>query len=235
MKEIWKDIKDYEGIYMISNHGRIKSLERTIKRNSKNGDIHKKETVLNPSVQDDGYYRVTLSKNGKDKRFRIHRLVAEAFIENDDPVNKTCVNHKDEDKANNHVDNLEWCTNEYNIQYSANSGKKFKTKVLCITTNKEFNSIKEANKFYNIKNQSEISRCCKGKVKYAGEYNGQQLEWKYLTNDKTIKKVKCITDGKIFDNCRQAADYYSISDKGISRVCRKERKSYKNRTFEYIE
>ena len=101
-KEIWKDCKGYEGKYQVSNFGRVWSI--------------KHQKYLKPWVNRCGYYLVGLmSKNGKQKHEQIHRLVSLAFIEN--PNNYPQVNHKDEDKSNNSVDNLEWCTVEYNQNY----------------------------------------------------------------------------------------------------------------------
>ena len=111
--EIWKDIKDYEGIYQVSNLGRVKSCDRCI-RNSR-GVWHIKEKILKCSKRNDGYIMVALRYNGDNRRILVHRLVAEAFIPN--PNNLPLVNHKDESRDNNKADNLEWCTNEYNLHY----------------------------------------------------------------------------------------------------------------------
>lgn len=91
IKEEWKDIKGYEGLYQISNKGRVRSTRNNI--------------ILKPIISDKGYYRVDLSKNGNKDRVRIHRLVAQAFIPN--PNNYPVINHKDENKSNNCVSNLE--------------------------------------------------------------------------------------------------------------------------------
>lgn len=104
-KEIWKDILDYEGIYQISSLGRVKSFHRN----------KSKFYILKPVLSKDGYYIVSLHKNGKQKTPRLHRLVAQAFIPN--PENLPEVNHIDEDKSHNYDSNLEWCTRNYNINY----------------------------------------------------------------------------------------------------------------------
>ena len=109
MQEIWKDITGYEGLYQVSNFGRIRSLDRV----STSGR-HLKGKIMKPVANP--YMRIALCKDGNKISFIVHRLVAEAFIPN--PNNYTCINHKDEDKTNNNVDNLEWCTYKYNNIYS---------------------------------------------------------------------------------------------------------------------
>ena len=104
--EIWKDIKGYEGLYQVSNEGRIFSVINSI--------------FLKP-IENNGYYTVSLYKNKKPSINNIHRLVAEAFIPN--PNNLPCVNHKNEIKTDNKVNNLEWCTYQYNNTYN-NKAKK---------------------------------------------------------------------------------------------------------------
>lgn len=111
--EIWKDIPDYEGRYQASNSGKIKSLKRTVIRGRGSESIVI-ERILKPNIKR-GYYTVGLSTQGKIKYITIHRLIAITFIPN--PDNLPQVNHKDENKTNNCVDNLEWCTCLYNIQY----------------------------------------------------------------------------------------------------------------------
>ena len=112
--EIWKDIKGYEHLYQVSNLGRVKSLPKY--SNSKGYLELRKEKVLKPYKT--GRKRNYLTVRFLDgKAYKVHRLVAEAFIPN--PDNLPQVNHKDENPSNNNVDNLEWCTNAYNVKYSA--------------------------------------------------------------------------------------------------------------------
>jgi hypothetical protein len=101
MEEEWRDIVGYEGLYQVSNLGRVKSLFR-----------YKK--LLKPRIMQQ-YYSVCLWKDKKPKHMRVHRLVGMAFIPN--PNDYPCINHKDENKLNNCVDNLEWCTHKYNANY----------------------------------------------------------------------------------------------------------------------
>lgn len=119
MEEIWKDIENFEGLYQISNLGRVKSVDRLMHvldpKSKREYDKQVPECIRATNLDSKGYVMVTLKKNGKTSRHRIHRLVAKAFIDN--PNNLPQVNHIDENKENNHVNNLEWCTNAYNGAY----------------------------------------------------------------------------------------------------------------------
>lgn len=112
MKEVWKDIDGYEGLYQISNFGKIKSF-------------YKKERILKVTENSRGYLRITLKKNGKSRRFFIHRLVAENFINK--PEGKDIVNHLDCNPYNNRADNLEWTTFKGNTKYMQKLGRNRRT------------------------------------------------------------------------------------------------------------
>lgn len=116
MQEIWKDIEDYEGLYQVSNLGRVKSCDRQVFAgvNSNHKYQHLKSKIL--KTGGGKYKQVILSKDGRIKAFTVHRLVAQTFISN--PNNLPCVNHKDENSKNNCVENLEWCTYKYNNEYN---------------------------------------------------------------------------------------------------------------------
>ena len=126
MQEIWKDIKGYEGLYQVSNLGRVKRLSTTLIR--KDGRyVHFKEHFVVCNIAKMGYYMLDLHRYGsKRKRVYLHRVIAEAFIPN--PDNLPCINHKDENKLNNNVDNLEWCTYAYNLTYGSNRKKSVETR-----------------------------------------------------------------------------------------------------------
>ena len=144
MKEIWQDIKGYEGKYQISSLGRIKSLKR------KNVTT---THIIKPRLDKNGYLLINLSMNNHKNTFKVHRLVAETFIPN--PDNLPCVNHKDENKTNNKITNLEWCTVKYNNAYN-NRYKRLPQNqlnntytskpVLCIETGVIYPSVSEASR-----------------------------------------------------------------------------------------
>lgn len=175
-KEIWKDIKGYEGLYQVSNMGNVKSLERTV-RNSRGYRIVA-ERILKPQSNSKGYLYVNLYKDGKMKRCRVNRLVAQAFLPN--PHNLPVINHKDENKQNNYVENLEWCSHSYNNSYNGRAKKigekntnNPKISKPVFSVNKvsglivEFPSLIEAERQTGISNSS-ICKCLKGKRNSAG-------------------------------------------------------------------
>lgn len=117
MDEFWKDIPGYEGLYQISSKGRVK---RILYRNQYAALILPHIMKVHPN--DRGYLRVTLTKDSKRTQFRVHRLVAQCFIPNPEELPE--VNHIDMDKSNNSVENLEWCTRDYNMKHWSNNRKK---------------------------------------------------------------------------------------------------------------
>jgi hypothetical protein len=112
--EVWKDIIGYDGLYQVSNFGNVRSLDRLI--DGRNGRFYmRKGSNLSTNTSGNNYVHVLLRINNKSKPFSVHRLVASHFIDNADNLPE--VNHKDEIRKNNHVDNLEWCTRKYNVNY----------------------------------------------------------------------------------------------------------------------
>lgn len=169
MQEIWKDITDYEELYQVSNLGRVKTLKREIIRSKPylSKRIAPEKIIYIKPLND--YLGVTLYKDGKRKSFLVHRLVAKAFIPN--PNNLPQVNHKDENKYNNCVSNLEWCTNDYNLNYGTGRERflslimkpvcKFSLDGVFL---EKYSSQTEA-AIKNGVSQANISKCCNGKTK----------------------------------------------------------------------
>lgn len=116
MTEEWRDVVGYEGYYQVSTHGRVRSVDRFDDRG-----FHQRSCILKSNDNGKGYRTVGLTKKSKGKRVKVHRLVAQAFIPN--PENKPFVNHKDETRDNNNVDNLEWVTHKENINYGKHNEK----------------------------------------------------------------------------------------------------------------
>lgn len=180
MQEIWKDILGYEKLYQISNFGNVKSLD---KKDSLGRRVKGKQMM--PIFRKDGYLDITLHKDGKCKHFLIHRLVAQMFIKNSNNYKE--INHKDEDKTNNNINNLEWCSRSYNINYGVANKKRRKTLLnkrgkTVFKYDKDNNllqsypSLQQATRETKI-NQSHISQCCNNKRKTAGGF-----VWRYAEN-----------------------------------------------------
>lgn len=177
--EIWEDIDNYVGFYQVSNLGRVRSIDRIVKH-WKYGVCLRKGKILKQLTNTFNYKFVILYKDGKTKHHRVNRLVAQAFIPN--PENLPQVNHKDENKSNNRVENLEYCDAKYNANYGTRNERSsynrinhpLKSKqVLQYTFDgdfvSEYPSMQEAQRQTGI-NQGCISACCNGKQKTAGGY-----------------------------------------------------------------
>ena len=186
--ENWKDIENYEGLYQVSNEGRVKSLSN---------DKTRKEKILKPAADGGGYMYVNLYKNGQKKSHKVHRLVASAFIDNSDNLPE--VNHIDEDKTNNNLENLEWCSHAFNINHGTRNervaesqrgmAKPWVAEALSISIDmltkdgeliRSFKSSAEAmrwlrNNGYPSASNTNIISCCKGKV-YKSCYG---FKWRY--------------------------------------------------------
>ena len=170
--ESWKTVTDYEGLYEVSDQGRVRSLK------------FGKEKILKPGKTPNGYLRVTLYKDRKRKQMSVHRLVAQAFIPN--PLNLETVNHRDEVKTNNFASNLEWMTHKDNNNFGSHNRRVAEARVNHPKLSKPvqmldkstgelletFPSTCEAKRVTGIA-QTHICACCLGKCKTAGGYKWQ--------------------------------------------------------------
>ena len=165
MEEIWKDIPGYEGLYQVSNLGRVRRVDSG--------------RILKPQKCTAGYLKISLSKKSIEKQFLVHRIVAKVFIQNQ--FYKPQVNHIDGDKTNNCVNNLEWCNNQENNIHSfrelgrkSNGWKKFARKVMCVETNKKYESVTIAANTVGVTHES-IRRAASNP-----KYTCKGYHWEFL-------------------------------------------------------
>ena len=177
MEEVWKEVPGYEGLYQVSNLGRVKSLSRIVKKSD--GVTQRRSERIVKQSNSRGY-RVFKFRNEQGvKTIRVHRAVAELFLEK--PIGNMVVNHKDGDKSNNIYTNLEWVTQKENVRHAVEMGRmdQRKKRVVCAKVNgefvREFESITKAVEWLkgNINpkaRKSPISACCKNKKHYNTAY-----------------------------------------------------------------
>ena len=221
MTEIWKDIQGYEGFYQISNLGNVKSLERVIDKG--NGILqHRKERIMNKRESVDGYYVAKLNVNKKSKSIAIHILVARHFIDN--PNNYPEVNHKDCNRKNNQVDNLEWCTHQQNVEYSKQLGH-YKTKSGCDNPNYKNDTLK-----IKYKNNPTLAKINNSRPR---EQNGRCVKIRMINND-VIKDFNFIGEAAeyLIVNGYTNGNVNSIRSNIINAI--KNNKKYLGCTFERL-
>lgn len=169
---LWKPIRGYEELYLISDEGEVYALPREIFNGR--GKYFREGRTIKPYLRGrDGmkYYAICLCRDGIEERLSIHRLVAEAFVDNDDPLNHSVINHKDRNTLNNRADNLEWCDQQYNTEYGHNKRVgQFKDGVKVA----EYKSISYASELTGI-GRTSINNALAGWSETAGGYN-----WKYI-------------------------------------------------------
>ena len=236
MKEIWKDVTGFEEAYQVSNYGRIKRKKRT--------DSHNKtheERIMSPTIYRNGYMNVDLRMNNKSRRVSVHRLVAETFIEN--PLNLPQVNHKDENKTNNHVSNLEWCTAQYNIRY--NNGVERRRSTIIEKSNKvckyslegefieEFKCPTDAALSVNGSVGEILSCCChlphsishKGFLwRFSSECGYNKIEPYRIKKSSLCRRVGQYTSNgefiQYFDSVQKSAEHVNAQPSNIRRCCK---------------
>lgn len=208
--EHWNHIKGYVGLYQVSDKGRVKSFPRKF--------THKEEVIILPNISDRGYALVTLCKNGKTKHFQVHRLVAEAFIDN--PDNKPQVNHIDGNPLNNCKENLEWVTAQENIRHKYDVLKYIsptRKAIRCVETGKIYESISAAAD-ENSLSIGSLSSVLKGGYgrKTLGGYH-----WEYVDEPEVVYPSN---DNELvihFEDTNECQDFYNkllawkrLKDKG---------------------
>ena len=228
-EEVWKDIEGYEGLYQVSNMGRVRSLDHYVIHASKNGSIANhffKGRQIKPHYDGrDNYLQFGLCKDGETKQHLVHRLVAKAFLA--PPIGKNEVNHIDGDKTNNKVNNLEWATKKENLQHALKTGLvecqcKIRRKVK-IYNDKEtiwFNSMKDAAKFFGFKRgwlQNRIRKS--GNLVYQNGYNieifGSKTRSYASFKSRAGRTTLCIELGIVFENAALAARFIGIRKSGV--------------------
>ena len=167
--EHWKEVVGYEGVYEVSDKGRVRSVDRVDRIGRK-----RRGQEIKPATQKNGYKFISINHDGKQKHALVHRLVAEAFLENADGLPE--VNHKNENKADNSVENLEWCTHKQNHNYGTGHKKSAeKQSVSVVQKNVDgeivarWRSIREAARTTGA-GRKEIGRCCNGKLRTSNGY-----------------------------------------------------------------
>ena len=239
MQEIWKDVPNFEGIYQVSNLGNVKSLSRCIIHR---GNVsHINEKIMKPFINRGGYKCIKLSKNQKYYPIKVHRLVALAFIPN--PNNYEFVNHKDENKQNNIVSNLEWCTKKYNNEYGSKA--LWKRKVykydLSGTFLDSYESVVDASKANKIPVSSIRSTCNGSRITTHGfifVFNKSDIlkQLNKLEKSKPIGVAVYDLSGNLIEkfNCiSDACKEYNVTKSSIHRCCKHQSKQCKGYYWEY--
>lgn len=191
------DIKNYEGLYAITEDGRVWSY-----RNKKFLKLQKGKT---------GYYKVVLSKNNIQKTYNIHKLVAIAYIDN--PNDYPCINHKDENKLNNKVENLEWCTYQYNSNYGTSKDRIRQKRVGCVFSQETLQKMSDAKKGKSLKieTKEKIGKANKGRIK--------SEETKQKMSQSKCKKIMCIETKIIYNSIKEAGEALNLNFRNISACC----------------
>lgn len=184
-QEVWRDVVGYEGLYEVSNLGNVRGVARTHLRYDRHGnayEVHVPARYLVKKDNSNGYYRVSLSRDNRVRRFLVHRLVAMAFVEN--PDNLPVIDHIDGDRHNNDASNLRWCTQGDNLHYSYQNGRetvftrayvrkhqaRATSRPVIRSDGEEFPSVVAASRALGL-SESAVSQVVNGRAKTAGGYS----------------------------------------------------------------
>ena len=247
--EIWRDIKNYEGRYQVSNLGRVKSL---------GNDKSRKEKILKPGKNGWGYLRVCLVKEGSSKMYTVHRLVLSTFNPIDG-MDELLVNHKDEDKTNNNLNNLEWCTYSYNNTYNDRHkkiGEKLRGRTLSEETKRKLSEnhadFKGENhpmfgKHHSEETKRKQSEAHKGKIlsektkeKLREANKGENNPWygKHgKDNPQSIPIVQLTKDGhlvRVWESSMEAEREGGFTSPNITACCKGRLKTHKDYKWQYL-
>lgn len=228
MKEIFKDILGYEGLYQVSNLGNVKSMYTN--------------KILSAATKKRGYQYVNLYKDKLSKMHQIHRLVATAFIPN--PNNLPIVNHKDEDPTNNKAENLEWCTHTYNINYGT-ATKKIRQSRLGNNFGMIGQDAPMYGKHHSEETKKKISESLKAENNhFYGKSHALETRMKISetlkglnagANNPAARKVLCITTGEIFSCAKDASNKYRLNHSALCKCCKGISKSCGGMKWKYIK
>lgn len=239
MEELWKDIPDFEGYYQASNLGRIRSVDRYVKYKNTDGVALRKGKILSPKTSKKGYLETTLMKEGKNYYKRIHQLIASAFLPN--PNNYPYINHINENKKDNRVENLEWCTPKYNTEVYHKSRIKLYQYTLDGELIEVWNSITKAAESLQG-DKGGIHHCCVGRIS-----NGNSKKtylgyiWSYsplssdelqrrATNEGLVRVIQLDLNGNIlrsYNSTTEAAKAVGCNPSAITMACNGLRKTIK--------
>lgn len=242
-KEVWKDIKEFEGFYQISNLGRVRSLDREVKRSEEIMKV--KGKIIKAHLNTKGYKVVDLYKDGKRKHKHVHYLIAKAFIPN--PDNKSFIDHIDTNKTNNNISNLRWCTHKENMnneitlkkQKESQKGKKLseETKRKIGEAFRGRKLSEEAKRKLSLANKGKkMPEHVKRKLieSHKGKKIPEETKRKMRNSSPNKKRVLCIETGIIYVSVMEAGRQTNIHASSITNCCNGKRKSAGKLHWRYI-